>query len=155
MLLLEDHEEMSCLLSMKPDRVLQRWVNYHLTKADDFRARRLQLWSTDLCDCECYALLLRQLVAASGAPVPPNLLDFGYTCRLSLEQKAQAVLAAAQNELGVHPLLQPAHISSGHEALNVIFAGQLFNAVSGLSLNHHVREVMQCCFASLSAVRHV
>jgi plastin-1 len=139
-LLLDDDEEMDSLLLMPTQDILLRWVNYHLVKADDYRARRLVDWAVDLTDCECYALLLKQLVASSSIPMDPTLLEFGYTCRLSTAEKALAVLSAAE-QLGVVPILTHENILSGNVSLNVIFVGQLFSAVSGLSLNQHVREV--------------
>jgi hypothetical protein len=144
-LLLEDDEEMDSMLFMQTEEVLTRWVNYHLVKADDYRARRLSKWDEDLQDSECYALLLKQLISAAGVVVDSSLLEFGYTCRLSSVEKAQAVLDAAEL-MGVEPILAAENIISGHVLLNVIFVGQLFNAVSGLSLNHHVREVKTTVF---------
>mmetsp|Transcript_34981 Transcript_34981/g.65293 ORF Transcript_34981/g.65293 Transcript_34981/m.65293 type:complete len:1347 (+) Transcript_34981:117-4157(+) len=138
-LLLEDDEEMDSMLLMTAEEVLSRWVNYHLVKADDYRRRRLEDWAQDLADSECYALLLKQLMGIAGTVADPALLEFGYTCRLSVEDKAEAILVAAAM-LGVEPILSAQNITSGHVDLNVLFVGQLFNAVSGLSLNHHVRE---------------
>lgn len=140
MLLLEDDEEMDSMLLMTAEDVLSRWVNYHLVKADDYRRRRLEDWEQDLADSECYALLLKQLMGIAGTVADPALLEFGYTCRLSAGEKAEAVLVAA-SLLGVEPIVSAQNITSGHVDLNVLFVGQLFNAVSGLSLNHHVREV--------------
>lgn len=71
---------------------------------------------------------------------------------LSIEDKAQVILGAAEQLLSSSasspssgsslPLvLSAANISSGHAGLNVLFAGQLFLAASGLVLNQHVKEV--------------
>lgn len=182
-LLLDDDEEMDSLLFMPPQQVLLRWINYHLDKADDYRARwvvllfllllpllqllltlyspqqchvphcrRLSDWTEDLRDSEIYALLLQQLCTGAGAgcSVDVSLLEFGYTCRLSPEEKARVVLGAAKQLLSSSsppskmPLvLRAENIVSGHAALNVLFAGQLFRAFSGLTLNQHVREVQR------------
>ena len=88
-----------------------------------------------------YGLLLRQLIHACDHFVDPSSLDFGYTCRLTLEEKAATVIKVSV-ELGVvSPLISKENILSGSFFLNVVFMSQLFVAVTGLSLNQHVREV--------------
>ena len=138
---------MSNLLFMSPDDVIFRWINYHLLKADDYRARRLDDWSNDMKDCHIYSLVLRQLLSSSSSTLGDSewntKLDFSYSRRMSDEKKADVILSAAQ-DMGVQELvLTKEGLLSGHEVMNVLFCGQIFKSISGLSLNQHVREVMR------------
>ena len=55
MCLAEDGEEPSDLHNLRPEQILLRWVNYHLTKAEQPNINNLE---EDLADCKALIYVL-------------------------------------------------------------------------------------------------
>ena len=83
--LLEGDETLQQLLALPPERILVRWLNYHLARAGS--ARRVAGFGRDLMDSEVYAVVMQQLYGAEVQPVDLTTPD--------LEARAARVLANA------------------------------------------------------------
>ena len=59
--LLKDGEELHELLSLSPEAILLRWVNFHLKKAESKRRIKRKTFSDDIRDSEIYTVLLNQI----------------------------------------------------------------------------------------------
>ena len=59
--LLKDGEELHELLSLSPEAILLRWVNFHLNKAESKRRIKRKTFSDDIRDSEIYTVLLNQI----------------------------------------------------------------------------------------------
>lgn len=117
--LLEGDETLQMLLALPPERILVRWVNYHLKAAGS--DRRISALGKDLSDSVVYSTLMVQLYG------PRQRVDLS----MALEERATSVLSNAEN-VGVKPFIQPGDIVSGNAKLNLAFTAQLFNDRHGL-----------------------
>ena len=76
--LLEPGEELADLLKLPAERILLRWMNFHLRRAGSPRV--VANWGADVADSEAYTVLLSQLEAG---------------CDLTPLREARAALCAA------------------------------------------------------------
>ncbi|KAJ1454158.1 calponin homology domain-containing protein [Pelagophyceae sp. CCMP2097] len=113
--LLEGDELLSELLELEPERILVRWVNFHMTNAGSLR--RIRKLGKELSDSEVYSTLMMQLYGARLTAV-----DF----EAAPEQRASTVLYNARY-VGVNPHITPLDIVSGNAKLNLAFVAELFN----------------------------
>jgi len=120
--LLEGEEALRELLALEPEKILVRWVNYHLTRAGS--ARRIKKLGKELSDSEVYATLMTQLYGARL----PAAVDLS----AAPEARAAKVLDNAR-AVGVEPFIKPADIVSGNSKLNLSFVAELFNDCPGLA----------------------
>ncbi|CAH0367143.1 unnamed protein product [Pelagomonas calceolata] len=121
--LLEGDETLQQLLALPPERILVRWLNYHLARAGS--ARRVAGFGRDLMDSEVYAVVMQQLYGAEVQPVDLTTPD--------LEARAARVLANAA-AVGVAPFIKPRDVAAGNAKLNLAFVAQLFNDRPGLEV---------------------
>ena len=119
--LLEGDETLQQLLALPPERILVRWLNYHLARAGS--QRRVKGFGKDLRDSEVYALVMGQLYGDEVKPVDLTTDD--------LEARAARVLANAA-AVGVDPFIKPRDVAAGSAKLNLAFVAQLFNDRPGL-----------------------
>ena len=98
--LLEGDETLQQLLALPPERILVRWLNYHLARAGS--ARRVAGFGRDLMDSEVYAVVMQQLYGAEVQPVDLTTPD--------LEARAARVLANAA-AVGVAPFIKPRDVA--------------------------------------------
>lgn len=122
--LLRTDEELSDLLSLSPQQILRRWLNYHLEQAG--HARRVKNFSGDMIDSEVYTIVMHQ--------IQPKHCD---TSALDIDsydkgQRAKKVLENARR-MGMKPFIRPEDIVSGNEKLNLAFTADLFNHCTGLA----------------------
>ena len=133
-LLLNDGEDMSSLLKLPPEDILLRWFNYHLAKAGS--SRRVNNFSGDVKDSECYSILLHQLNPAlcshCNEPAPM--------------ERASHVISNAR-ALGAAPFIKPGDICAGNKKLNLGFVAQLFNTCPGLEITQE--QLSEYDFADL------
>jgi len=118
--LLEDGEDIQDLLKLPPEQILLRWFNYHLKNAG--HPRRVNNFSSDIADSECYTILLNQLDKqcnkdALGLKDP--------------EQRADKMLQQA-DKLGCRKFVKPSDVARGQPKLNLAFVANLFNTHPGL-----------------------
>ncbi|KAG6546968.1 hypothetical protein Mapa_011584 [Marchantia paleacea] len=119
--LLDDMEEFEELLRLPAEKLLLRWMNYHLKKAGYTKV--ISNYSSDVKDGTAYAVLLHKLAPESCTLEPLNIAD-------PLE-RAQAVLAQA-SRIGSSKYLSAKDIVDGSPNLNLAFVAHLFRT-SGLS----------------------
>lgn len=115
--LLEGDETLVQLLALPPEKILVRWVNYHLKAAGS--DRRITALGKELSDSVVYSTLMKQLYGPLRVPSG------------DLEQRAACVLSNAES-VGVTPFIKPRDIVSGNSKLNLAFTAQLFNDRHGL-----------------------
>ncbi|KAJ8606273.1 hypothetical protein CTAYLR_010313 [Chrysophaeum taylorii] len=119
--LLEGDETLQMLLALPPERILVRWVNYHLKAAGS--DRRISALGRELSDSVVYATLMKQLYGPQLRPVDLSG---------PLDKRAAGVLSNAEG-VGVKPFIKPGDIVSGNAKLNLAFTAQLFNDRHGLA----------------------
>ncbi|KAL5961957.1 Fimbrin [Taenia solium] len=130
--LLSPGETLEQLAALKPEELLMRWVNFHLSNANS--VRRLTNFTTDLCDSEIYAILMEQIT-------PLDLRSRLISSKVileepSLEKRAYMVMENAKL-LDAGTLLIPEDIytakpGSHSDNLNLGFIATLFNMYPGL-----------------------
>ncbi|KAL5112870.1 Fimbrin [Taenia crassiceps] len=125
-------ETLEQLAALKPEDLLMRWVNFHLSNANS--VRRLTNFTTDLCDSEIYAILMEQIT-------PLDLRSKLISSKVileepSLEKRAYMVMENARL-LDAGTLLIPEDIytakpGSHSDKLNLGFIATLFNMYPGM-----------------------
>jgi plastin-1 len=119
--LLEPGETLESLLKLTPEQILLRWFNYHLKNAGS--SRKVNNFSGDIKDSECYTILLNQLVPDKCNKSPMQTSD--------LTQRADKMLGEA-DKIGCRKFLKPADVVKGNPKLNLAFVANLFNKYPGL-----------------------
>lgn len=119
--LLEDDETLEQFLRLPPEQILLRWFNYHLKNAK--LERRVNNFSGDIVDGECYTILLNQLQPEVCDLKPLNIQD--------TYQRAEKVLDYA-DAIGCRKYLTPTSLVAGNPKLNLAFVANLFNTYPGL-----------------------
>ncbi|XP_039020618.1 fimbrin-5-like [Hibiscus syriacus] len=120
--LVDSSKEVEELMTLGPEKVLLKWMNFHLKKAG--YQKQVTNFSTDLKDGEAYAHLLIAL-----APE--------HSTRETLEtedptERANKVLEIAE-KLDCKRYLTPTDIVEGSANLNLAFVAQIFQHRNGLS----------------------
>ena len=68
-------ETIEDLLALSPEEILLRWFNYHLEQAGS--PRRVNNFSGDIKDSECYTILLNQIAPEdSGVDMSPMQVSY-------------------------------------------------------------------------------
>merc|ERR1711935_411511 len=117
--LLMDGEELSDLDALGPEKLLLRWVNYHLARAG--YGKPISNFGKDIKDSKAYLHLLSQ--------IQPDELD----PRLNPNANATSDIDRAgkmlqmADRLGCRAFVTPRDIVNGHEKLNMAFVANLFN----------------------------
>jgi len=119
--LLEANETLEDLLKLTPEKILLRWMNYHLKEAGS--NRRLRNFGGDVKDSEAYTIVMNRIA--------PNHADTSALNTQDKNVRATKVLNNARN-MGCRPFVKPRDIVSGNEKLNLIFVADLFNTCPGL-----------------------
>ncbi|CAI0379261.1 unnamed protein product [Linum tenue] len=120
--LVEDNTDIEELMSLAPEKLLLKWMNFHLGKAG--YEKRVSNFSSDLKDGRAYAYLLNVLAPEHCNPAT---LD----AKTALE-RATLVLDHAE-KMGCKRYLKPTDIVEGSSNLNLAFVAQIFHRRSGLS----------------------
>eukprot|EP00250_Pteridium_aquilinum_P024036 c2820_g1_i1 orf=218-2161(-) len=123
--MVNDTEEIEELLNLPADKVLLRWMNYHLKKAGFTKS--ISNFSSDIKDGEAYTVLLHTLAPQSCELTPLELND-------PLE-RARAVLVQA-DQIGCRKYVSPKDIVEGSTNLNLAFVANLFHERNGLTLDY-------------------
>jgi len=119
--LLEEGEDLKDFLKLPPEKILLRWVNYHLKNAGS--DRRINNFGKDIQDSEVYTLLLNQLAPAQCDKTPLSEKD--------LTKRAEGVLKNA-GKIDCAKFVKPRDIVAGNPKLNLAFVANLFNTIPGL-----------------------
>jgi len=118
--LLEEGEDLKAFLKLPPEKILIRWVNYHLKNAGT--DRRIANFGKDIQDSEVYTLLLNQL---------SPLCDKNPLHEKDMEKRAEGVLKNAA-KIDCAKFVKPRDIVAGNPKLNLAFVANLFNTLPGL-----------------------
>ncbi|CAL0315947.1 unnamed protein product [Lupinus luteus] len=121
--LVEDDKDVEELISLPPDKVLLKWMNFHLKKAG--YEKQVTNFSTDVKDGEAYAYLLNALAPEHSGP--SALLTSDPT------ERANMILEQAE-KLDCKRYLTPKDIVEGSPNLNLAFVAQIFQHRNGLTV---------------------
>lgn len=122
--LVDDSKEMEELMSLAPEKVLLRWMNFHLRKAGFKRV--VSNFSSDLKDGEAYTVLLNTLA--------PECCNLSPLESKDLMERAKLILLQAE-KINCKRYLTPKDIVEGSTNLNIAFVAHIFHQRKGLSLD--------------------
>ncbi|XVE72495.1 hypothetical protein DITRI_Ditri11bG0043700 [Diplodiscus trichospermus] len=120
--LVDDSKEVEELLSLAPEKVLLKWMNFHLKKVG--YQKQVTNFSADLKDGEAYACLLNALAPEHSSLSTLDTKD--------PTERANLVLQQAE-KLDCKTYLTPKDIVEGSPNLNLAFVAQIFQHRNGLS----------------------
>lgn len=122
--LVEDDKDVEELISLPPDKVLLKWMNFHLKKAG--YEKQVTNFSSDVKDGEAYAYLLNALAPETAGPSALTISD--------PTERANMVLEQAER-LDCKRYLTPKDIVEGSPNLNLAFVAQIFQHRNGLTVD--------------------
>ncbi|KAL6570802.1 fimbrin [Orobanche gracilis] len=120
--LVEDNNDVEELIGLAPEKVLLKWMNFHLKKAG--YKKTVTNFSSDLKDGEAYAYLLNVLAPEHCSPVTLDTKD--------PTERANMVLEHAE-KMDCKRYLTPKDIVDGSTNLNLAFVAQIFHQRNGFS----------------------
>ncbi|KAI3769166.1 hypothetical protein L6452_00266 [Arctium lappa] len=120
--LVEDNNDVEELLGLAPEKLLLKWMNFHLKKAG--YKKPVTNFSSDLKDGEAYAYLLNVLAPEHCTPATLDTKDPA--------ERANLVLEHAE-KMDCKRYLAPKDIVEGSTNLNLAFVAQIFHQRNGLS----------------------
>ncbi|KAL3508425.1 hypothetical protein ACH5RR_027826 [Cinchona calisaya] len=123
--LVEDNNDVEELMGLAPEKVLLKWMNFHLKKAG--YKKTVSNFSSDLKDGEAYAYLLNVLAPEHCSPATLDAKD--------PIQRADLVLDHAER-MDCKRYLTPKDIVDGSANLNLAFVAQIFHQRNGLSTDN-------------------
>ncbi|XP_043688985.1 fimbrin-5 [Telopea speciosissima] len=122
--LVDDSQEVEELMGLAPEKVLLRWMNFHLKKAG--YKKTITNFSSDVKDGEAYAYLLNVLAPEHCSPGALNTKD--------PTERAKLILEHAER-MDCKRYLTPKDIVEGSPNLNLAFVAQVFHQRNGLSMD--------------------
>ncbi|OAY28416.1 fimbrin-1 [Manihot esculenta] len=120
--LVDDNNDVEELMGLAPEKVLLKWMNFHLKKAG--YEKPVSNFSSDLKDGKAYAYLLNVLAPEFCNPATLDAKDS--------KERAKLVLDHAER-MDCKRYLKPEDIAEGSPNLNLAFVAQIFHQRSGLS----------------------
>ncbi|CAL1381940.1 unnamed protein product [Linum trigynum] len=120
--LIEDNEEVEELRNLAPEKVLLKWMNFHLKKAG--YTKQVTNFSSDVKDGEAYAYLLTALA--------PELSTADALQDMDPKERANMVIEQAE-KLECSKYLTPSDIVEGSANLNLAFVAEIFQHRNGLT----------------------
>ncbi|CAH9054524.1 unnamed protein product, partial [Cuscuta epithymum] len=123
--LAEDSQDVEELLSLSPEKVLLKWMNFHLKKVG--YKKQVTNFSSDLKDGEAYAHLLNALAPEHGTSSTLDAKDPTQRANLILEQA---------DKLDCKRYVTAKDIVEGSTNLNLAFVAQIFQRRNGLSVEN-------------------
>ncbi|KAG0449057.1 hypothetical protein HPP92_027545 [Vanilla planifolia] len=120
--LVDDSKDIEELLNLAPEKMLLKWMNFHLQKAG--YKKPVTNFSSDLKDGEAFAYLLNVLAPEHCSPSTLDTKD--------PTQRAKLVLDHAE-KMNCKRYLTPTDIVEGSANLNLAFVAQIFQQRNGLS----------------------
>ncbi|GAV87259.1 CH domain-containing protein [Cephalotus follicularis] len=120
--LVDDNNDVEELMGLAPEKVLLKWMNFHLKKAG--YKKTITNFSSDLKDGEAYAYLLNVLAPEHCNPSTLDTKD--------ASERAKLVLDHAE-KMDCKRYLTPKDIIEGSTNLNLGFVAQIFHQRNGLS----------------------
>ncbi|XP_039459226.1 plastin-1-like [Oreochromis aureus] len=127
--LLEDGESLAHLMSLPPDELLLRWVNYHLRNAG---METISNFSEDIKDSRAYFHLMDQITSCEEDEFQMKIkIDMSGLNEWDLEKRAELMLQQAAR-LECRQFVTARDVTSGNSKLNTAFVANLFNMHPGL-----------------------
>ncbi|KAF8409661.1 hypothetical protein HHK36_005739 [Tetracentron sinense] len=120
--LVDDSKDVEELMGLAPEKVLLRWMNFHLKKAG--YKKPITNFSSDVKDGEAYAFLLNVLAPEHCSPSTLDTKD--------PTERAKLILEHAER-MNCKRYLTPKDIIEGSPNLNLAFVAQVFHQRNGLS----------------------
>ncbi|KAJ6329511.1 hypothetical protein OIU77_011061 [Salix suchowensis] len=120
--LVDDSKDVEELLGLAPEKVLLKWMNFHLKKAG--YSKQVTNFSSDVKDGKAYAYLLNALAPEHSSPASLDTKD--------AKERANMVLVQAE-KLDCKGYLTSKDIVEGSPNLNLAFVAQIFQHRNGLS----------------------
>lgn len=131
--LLTEGESLEHIMSLSPEELLLRWVNYHLRKAG---ATTISNFSDDIKDSQAYFYLLDQITKEEEQDFQMSIkIDMSGLSVHDLEQRAELMLKQAAR-LDCRQFVTPHDVTSGNSKLNLAFVANLFNMHPALQNLH-------------------
>ncbi|CAN9502447.1 unnamed protein product [Ophioblennius macclurei] len=138
--LLEEGEELDHLMSLSPEELLLRWVNYHLRNAG---TKTITNFSEDIKDSRAYFHLMNQITINEEQFYGKSVkIDMNGLNEYNLEQRAELMLRQAA-KLDCRQFVSPRDVVSGNSKLNLAFVANMFNMHSGLHKDQINRKVLE------------
>ncbi|KAH6822694.1 fimbrin 1 [Perilla frutescens var. hirtella] len=123
--IVEDNSDVEELLGLAPEKLLLKWMNFHLKKAG--YKKTVTNFSSDVKDAEAYAYLLNVLAPEHCNPATLDTED--------PMERADLVLEHAE-KMNCKRYLTPKDIVEGSSNLNLAFVAQIFHERNGLSTDN-------------------
>ncbi|WOK94133.1 hypothetical protein Cni_G02835 [Canna indica] len=120
--LIDDSKDMEEIMSLSPEKLLLKWMNFHLKKAG--YKKTVTNFSSDVKDGEAYAYLLNALAPEHASTEVLDAKD--------PNERAKRVLQQAE-KLDCKRYLSEKDIVEGSPNLNLAFVAQIFQHRNGLS----------------------
>uniref|UniRef100_A0A5B6ZPQ4 Calponin-homology (CH) domain-containing protein n=1 Tax=Davidia involucrata TaxID=16924 RepID=A0A5B6ZPQ4_DAVIN len=122
--LVDDSKDVEELLGLPPEKILLKWMNFHLKKAG--YKKQVTNFSSDLKDGEAYAHLLNVLAPEHGSATTMDTKD--------PTERANLILEHAE-KMDCKRYVTPKDIVEGSPNLNLAFVAQIFQHRNGLSMD--------------------
>ncbi|KAI4305707.1 hypothetical protein L6164_029058 [Bauhinia variegata] len=123
--LVEDDKDVEELMGLPPEKVLLKWMNFHLKKAG--YEKQVTNFSSDVKDGEAYAVLLNTLAPETAGPG-------GALATKDPTERASMILEQAE-KLDCKRYLTAKDIVEGSPNLNLAFVAQIFQHRNGLTVD--------------------
>lgn len=120
--LVGDSKDVEELMSLPPEKILLRWMNFQLKKGG--YNKTITNFSSDIKDAEAYAYLLKVLAPEHSNPSILTVKDFLERAKLVLEHA---------DKMGCKRYLTARDIVEGSPNLNLAFVAHIFQHRNGLS----------------------
>ncbi|XP_004293437.1 PREDICTED: fimbrin-5 [Fragaria vesca subsp. vesca] len=120
--LVDDSQEVEELLGLPPEKVLLKWMNFHLKKAG--YEKQVTNFSSDIKDGAAYAYLINAVAPEVSGPASLNTKDPMERAKMVLEQA---------EKLECKRYLTAKDIVEGSPNLNLAFVAQIFQHRNGLT----------------------
>ncbi|XP_066564967.1 plastin-1 [Amia ocellicauda] len=132
--LLGEGEDLEQLLSMSPEELLLRWVNYHLNNAG---WQPIGNFTEDIKDSKAYFHLLNQIAPKGERDDEIKItIDMSRFTEKDDIQRAEFMLQQAAR-LDCRQFVTPADVVAGIHKLNIAFVANLFNTYPALNKPNH------------------
>lgn len=122
--LVDDSQDVEELMSLAPEKMLLKWMNFHLKKSG--YKKTVTNFSSDVKDGEAYAYLLNALAPEHCSTAILDTKDPNERAKMVLEQA---------EKLDCKRYLSPKDIVEGSPNLNLAFVAQVFQHRNGLSVD--------------------
>lgn len=122
--LVDDSKDVEELMGLSPEKLLLKWMNFHLQKAG--YKKPVTNFSSDLKDGEAYAYLLNVLAPEHCSPATLDTKEPA--------ERAKLILDHAER-MDCKRYLTPKDIVEGSPNLNLAFVAQIFHQRNGLSVD--------------------